>query len=45
MDISIGITETCLERKKPSQEEMANVAAHTEDSNGVTCEMIRTTED
>jgi hypothetical protein len=39
-------TEACLERKEPSRKEMANVAAHPEDSNGATREgTIGATED
>jgi hypothetical protein len=45
MDISTRVMETCLEKKKPAQGVMATVAAHPEDSNGVTWEkMIRATE-
>jgi hypothetical protein len=38
MGVSIRATEACLERKKPTSEEMVVVVAHLEDSNGVTRE-------
>jgi hypothetical protein len=38
MGVSISATEACLERKKPTPEETANVTAHPGGSNGVTRE-------
>jgi hypothetical protein len=40
------VTEACLERKKPTPEEMVNIVARPEDSNGETCKKtMRATED
>jgi hypothetical protein len=41
-----GATEVRLERRKPTPQEMANVTAHPQDSNGMTPkESVRATED
>jgi hypothetical protein len=42
MGLNIGATGACLESKRPSTEETANVAAHPEDTNGATREQLRT---